>query len=62
MKRSQTGSGHLVALDDAVVAVGRRRLPTQMDGVVLLVAHRYGHGQRGRTGCCMKSGDIFPLS
>lgn len=45
---------YLVSLYDSIVSFMRRRLPVQMDGVVLLMAHCYGHSHWRRTRNCIK--------
>lgn len=53
---TQVVSGsYLVALDDTIVGFMRRGLPVQVDGVILLMAHGYGHSQRRSTGHCRQS-------
>lgn len=50
-----TFSGHyLITLYDAIVGVMWRRLPTQMDGVILFVADCNGHSLWRGTGHCSK--------
>lgn len=51
---SGNSGDYLVTLYDTIVGVMWRRVPAQMDGVILFMAHCYGHSQWRGTGHCIK--------